>query len=50
MTTTQVTLKSKELVTIMSEVFIASLKKTGYPLWLVYECSSREDTQTVIDR
>ena len=30
MTTTQVTLKSKELVTIMSEVFIASLKKTGY--------------------
>jgi len=30
MTTTQVTLKSEELVTFMSDMFITSLKKTGY--------------------
>jgi len=30
MTTTQVTLKSRELVSTMSDIFIASLKKTGY--------------------
>ena len=30
MTTTQVTSKSKQLVTFMSETFIATLKKTGY--------------------
>ena len=32
-------------------VSFITLKNSGIsPLWLVYECSSREDTQTVIDR
>ena len=30
MTTTQITLKSSEIINLMSDVFITSLKKTGY--------------------
>ena len=30
MTNTQITLKSTELINLMSDVFITSLKKTGY--------------------
>ena len=30
MTNTQITLKSSELINLMSDVFITSLKKTGY--------------------